>query len=168
MDSLCTRRRTSFAAALLALAGTPLMAQDRAVTVGLGTGVSSLPTRGADPQVGRFHSLLTVAVIPARGRVELRGDLMWAHWASYAGPVSATANVVVPVGSVSLGSQVRARPFVLAGTGYYGVGTPAPEVGANVGAGVRFEGSRLGAFVEGRRHRAYSRTFLTLGVAWRP
>jgi hypothetical protein len=168
MDSARARESAVVAAAWLALAAAPLGGQDRPVMVGLGGGLSPLLADARDARVGRRHSLLTVGLVPARWRVELRGDLMWAHWPSNAGPVSATANVVVPVGSLSLGTATRVRPFVLVGAGVYGVGNPEPPMGANAGAGVRLEVSRLGGFVEVRRHMAYERTFLTFGLTWRP
>jgi hypothetical protein len=167
MASIRTPGHCGLAVVLLALAATPVLAQRPAVTVGVGTGLSSLPSRGPDPQAGRLHSMLVVGVAPARWPVELRADVMWAHWASFAGPVSATANVVLPFGTITLDDRARVRPYVLAGTGYYGVGGVSPQMGVNAGAGARLELPRIAAFVEGRRHGRYQRTFLTLGVALR-
>jgi hypothetical protein len=92
---------------------------------------------------------------------------MWAHWASYAGPVSVTANAVVPVGWLRLRAAAL-RPYAIAGAGAYGVGTGGPTLRANVGAGLRLAVGRVGAFAEARRHGAYARTFLTVGATMRP
>jgi hypothetical protein len=167
MAYIRTFRSFGVASVLLALSVAPLAAQGPALAVGLGAGASSLPTHGPDPRVGRWHSLLVVGLAPSGWRAELRGDLMWAHWPSYAGPVSGTVNALLPVGGIRIGQDARVRPYVIGGAGYYGVGTSRPELGANAGLGARLELPRLTTFIEGRRHSAYARTFVTFGLALR-
>ena len=151
----------------LLLVGATLGAQPPAVRLGLGGGRSSPADQGAHSGPGRRHSLLVLGVAPARWRVELRGDLMWVHWGSGSGPVSATVNGLAPVGALTLGLQARLRPYALAGAGYYGVGNPGPVFGLTAGVGARIEAERLGLFTEARLHGGYSRKFLTLGATVR-
>jgi hypothetical protein len=99
--------------------------------------------------------------------VEFRGELTWAHWASYAGPVALTANAVVPVGRIALDAEHAAltlRPYAIGGLGVYGVGGVPPRKGHwNLGAGLRLAGVRRAVFLEARQLAAYSRTSLAGG-----
>ena len=59
------------------------------------------------------------------------------------------------------------QPYALAGRGRYVVAPGAPkEMGWNYGAGVRVGLSRLGAFVEMRKHEPLRRTITTLGITF--
>lgn len=137
-------------------------------SAGLATGVASLPSSGnQDPRSGQYHSALLVEFAPRRLPLELRGELAWAHWASFAGPVSLAGNLVLPVGVVRIDRQAydaRLRPYALGGAGVYGVGGVSPrDIHWNAGAGLRVEAPRWTVFVEGRRLAAYDRTLLAAG-----
>jgi len=147
-------------------------AQQSRAWIGVAAGIASLPPEsGLDPAFGRRHSMLTLGVAPEKWRAEVRGDLLWAHWPSYAGPVSLSLNALLPVGSARFSRQPGAlllQPYLLAGVGIYGVGNGRSDAGANAGFGVRIEGERLAVFTEARRHTAYARNLLTFGVGYRP
>ena len=135
---------------------------------GLALGTATQPSPSyADPQGGRFHSALLATVSPRRWPVEFRGELTWANWASYAGPVGLVANAVVPVGRIALDAEHAAltlRPYAIAGLGVYGVGGVPPRKGHwNLGGGVRLAGARRAVFLEARQLAAYRRTSLAGG-----
>ncbi len=156
------------AAGLIELVPRGLQAQSGGLIVGAATGFSASygPPRAAEPR-GRYHSLLVLGFAPPGTRLEWRADVMWVHWASYTGPVSVTANAILPIGGLLLGGG-RLRPYVLAGYGVYGVGSSVRNDAVNAGGGLRFELDRASLFVEGRRHLEYRRDFLTLGLTLRP
>ena len=59
------------------------------------------------------------------------------------------------------------QPYGIVGRGRYVIAPNAPkEFGWNYGAGVRVGVSRIGAFVEMRRHDPLKRTITTLGVTF--
>jgi hypothetical protein len=136
--------------------------------VGLAIGAASQPYPvGAEPRGGSVHSALLATVAPRRWPVELRGELTWVRWDSYAGPVALTANAVVPVGRMALDAERSAltlRPYAIGGLGVYGVGGVPPRKGHwNLGGGVRLEGVRRAVFLEARQLAAYRRTSLAGG-----
>jgi hypothetical protein len=129
---------------------------------GLAIGAATQPDPvGAEPRGGSLHSALLATVAPRRWAVELRGELAWVNWSSYAGPVALTANAVVPVGRIALDVEEAAlalRPYAIGGLGVYGVGGVPPRKGHwNLGAGVRLEGVRRAVFLEARQLAAYRR-----------
>ena len=135
---------------------------------GLAVGTATQPDPvGADPLGGRLHSALLATVAPRHWPVEFRGELTWVRWSSYAGPVSLTANAVVPVGHIALGGEdapLTLRPYAIGGLGVYGVGSVPPRKGHwNVGGGLRLAGVRRAVFLEARQLAAYRRTSLAGG-----
>jgi hypothetical protein len=135
---------------------------------GLAFGAATQPSPSyAEPQGGRLHSALLATVAPRRWPLELRGELTWANWPSYAGPVALTANAVVPVGRIALDTEdggLTLRPYVIGGLGVYGVGSVPPRKGHwNLGGGLRLAGPRRAVFLEARQLAAYRRTSLAGG-----
>lgn len=136
---------------------------------GLAVGAATQPSpEFADPRGGSFHSALLATLAPRRWPVEFRGELSWALWDSYAGPVALSANAVVPVGRVALdggAAPLTLRPYAIGGVGVYGVGGVPPRKGHwNVGGGVRLETLRHAVFLESRHLAAYRRTSLAGGI----
>ena len=100
---------------------------------------------------------LTLPVIPLGVRAEalLLGTEIDKDHLSY--NVNAVAVMQLPL----------VQPYGIVGRGRYVVAPNAPkEFGWNYGAGVRVGVSRIGAFVEMRRHDPLKRTITTLGVTF--
>src|SRR5687768_12491493 len=78
-----------------------------------------------------------------------------------------TDNLSYNVNAVLVMPLPLVQPYGIAGRGRYVVAPGAPkEFGWNYGAGVRVGVSRLGAFVEMRRHDPLKRTITTLGITF--
>jgi hypothetical protein len=100
---------------------------------------------------------LTLPVVPLGVRADalLLGSKVDADNLSY--NVNAVAMMPLPL----------VQPYGIVGRGRYVVAPDAPkEMGWNYGAGVRVGVSRLGAFVEMRRHDPLKRTIMTLGITF--
>lgn len=100
---------------------------------------------------------VTLPVIPLGVRADalLLGSELDADYLSY--NVNAVAAMPLPL----------VQPYGIVGRGRYVVAPGAPkEMGWNYGAGVRVGVSRLGAFVEMRRHDPLKRTIMTLGITF--
>jgi len=78
-----------------------------------------------------------------------------------------TDNLSYNVNAVATIPLPFVQPYGIAGRGRYVLGPGlAKETGWNYGAGVRVGVSRLGAFVEMRRHEPLKRTITTLGITF--
>ena len=100
---------------------------------------------------------LTLPVIPLGVRADalLLGNKLETENLSY--NVNAVAVMQLPI----------VQPYGIVGRGRYVIAPGAPkEFGWNYGAGVRVGVSRLGAFVEMRRHDPLKRTITTLGITF--
>ena len=100
---------------------------------------------------------LTVPLLPLGIRADalLLGTKVDADYLSY--NVNAVATLPLPL----------VQPYAIAGRGRYVIAPAlAKEMGWNYGAGVRVGVSRLGAFVEMRRHEPLQRTITTLGITF--
>jgi hypothetical protein len=100
---------------------------------------------------------LTLPVIPLGIRADalLIGSEVDADHLSY----NVNAVTVLPLPLV--------QPYGIVGRGRYVLAPGAPkEMGWNYGAGVRVGVSRLGGFVEMRRHDPLKRTIMTLGITF--
>lgn len=100
---------------------------------------------------------LTLPVIP----LGLRADAL------LVGSKFDVDNVSYNVNAVAVMQLPLVQPYGIAGRGRYVVAPGAPkEFGWNYGAGVRVGVSRIGAFVEMRRHEPLKRTITTLGITF--
>jgi hypothetical protein len=100
---------------------------------------------------------LTLPVIP----LGLRADAL------LLGNKLATENLSYNVNAVAVMQLPLVQPYAIVGRGRYVIAPGAPkETGWNTGAGVRVGVSRLGAFVEMRRHHPLRRTITTLGITF--
>jgi len=100
---------------------------------------------------------LTLPLIPLGLRADalLIGSEVETDYLSY--NVNAVAVMPLPL----------VQPYGIVGRGKYVIAPGAPkEAGWNYGAGVRVGVSRLGAFVEMRRHDPLKRTITTLGITF--
>lgn len=100
---------------------------------------------------------LTVPMIPIGLRADalLIGSDLKADYLSY--NVNAVVQVPLPL----------LQPYGIVGRGRYVIAPDAPkEWGWNTGGGVRVGLSRVGAFVEMRRHYPLKRTITTLGITF--
>ena len=78
-----------------------------------------------------------------------------------------TDNLSYNVNAVAVMKLPVLQPYALVGRGNYAIAPNTPkESGWNYGAGVRLGISRLGAFLEMRRHDPLKRTITTLGVTF--
>lgn len=78
-----------------------------------------------------------------------------------------TDNLSYNVNAVATMPLPLVQPYGIAGRGRYVIAPgAAKESGWNYGAGVRVGVSRLGAFVEMRRHEPLKRTIMTLGITF--
>ena len=78
-----------------------------------------------------------------------------------------TDNISYNVNAVAVMQLPVVQPYALVGRGRYVIAPDAPkEMGWNYGAGVRVGLSRLGAFVEMRKHDPLKRTITTIGVTF--
>jgi hypothetical protein len=118
--------------------------------IGLAAGVS-LSEGG-----GRHESFAAEQTINRRW-LAIRAEMMWVHWAGNNGPVSATADAVVPVLRKPL------SPYAIGGVGVYGIGAVGRQMSYNAGAGLRYDSREVRYYAEVRAHPA-SRTLLSLGV----
>ena len=76
-------------------------------------------------------------------------------------------NLSYNVNAVAVMQLPLVQPYGIVGRGRYMVAPGAPkEMGWNYGAGVRVGVSRIGAFVEMRRHQPLQRTITTLGITF--
>lgn len=112
------------------------------------------------------HGLAAVAYTPRRGPVEVR-----AHVLGLTEGADGSVGVagVLPVARAAVAGGAL-RPYLLAGVGAYGAGPSSRRgrtLGGHAGAGVRLERGGYGGFGELRRHGAYDRTLLSLGVTLR-
>jgi hypothetical protein len=100
---------------------------------------------------------LTLPVIP----LGLRADAL------LLGNKLETENLSYNVNAVAVMQLPLVQPYAIVGRGRYVIAPGAPkETGWNTGAGVRVGVSRLGAFVEMRRHHPLRRTITTLGITF--
>lgn len=100
---------------------------------------------------------LTVPLLP----VALRGDALML------GNDFKTENLSYNVNAVAVMKLPVLQPYALLGRGNYVIVPNTPkESGWNYGAGVRLGISRLGAFLEMRRHDPLKRTITTLGITF--
>ena len=115
-------------------------------------GVSTFPK-----DAKQLGAQLTLPVIP----LGVRADAL------LIGSKIDTDNLSYNVNAVAAMPLPLIQPYAIAGRGRYVLAPGAPkEMGWNYGAGVRLGVSRLGAFVEMRRHEALKRTITTLGVTF--
>ena len=115
-------------------------------------GVSTFPK-----DAKQLGAQLTLPVIPLGLRADalLIGNKLDSDNLSY--NVNAVAVMQLPV----------VQPYGIVGRGRYVIAPDAPkEMGWNYGAGVRVGVSRIGAFVEMRRHQPLQRTIMTLGITF--
>jgi hypothetical protein len=78
-----------------------------------------------------------------------------------------TDNLSYNLNAVAVMKLPVLQPYALAGRGNYVISPNLPkESGWNYGAGVRVGVSRLGAFLEMRRHDPLKRTITTLGITF--
>lgn len=115
-------------------------------------GVSTFPK-----DAKQLGAQLTVPVIPLGVRADalLIGDQLDTDNLSY--NVNAVFSLPLPL----------VQPYGIVGRGRYVIAPGAPkEMGWNYGAGARVGLSRIGAFVEMRRHDPLKRTILTLGLTF--
>lgn len=158
------RRRGAVGGALaLAVAAGELRAQ-RLLSFNVGGGHSAVRRPGGDAGSNAGGSELN-AVAAAQVDVPLlplavRGDAMLVGWNSDAGPLSLSANLVLPL------RLPVVTPYVIAGYGKYGVGSAQTMKGWNAGAGVRLGVGRVGVFAEARRHQVYARDAYSFGLTF--
>ena len=115
-------------------------------------GVSTFPK-----DAKQLGAQLTLPVIPLGIRADalLIGNKLDSDNLSY--NVNAVAVMQLPL----------VQPYGIVGRGRYVIAPEAPkEMGWNYGAGVRVGLSRIGAFVEMRRHQPLQRTIMTLGITF--
>lgn len=115
-------------------------------------GVSTFPK-----DAKQLGAQLTLPVIPLGIRADalLIGNKVDTDHLSY--NVNAVAVMQLPI----------VQPYGIVGRGRYVIAPEAPkEMGWNYGAGVRVGVSRVGAFVEMRRHQPLQRTIMTLGITF--
>ena len=115
-------------------------------------GVSTFPK-----DAKQLGAQLSLPVIPLGVRADalLIGNKLDSDHLSY--NVNAVAVMQLPV----------VQPYGIVGRGRYVIAPEAPkEMGWNYGAGVRVGVSRVGAFVEMRRHQPLQRTIMTLGITF--
>lgn len=141
--------------------GTPPRA---ALTFGVAAGRVGWTSTQAAPRNDTPLLQAALGVVPARGPVEFRGELGWLLGASATGPVSATANALVPATVLRLGPDRRLQAYLVGGVGAYGVGSVGPALGANAGTGARLDGGRAAVRLEVRRHWANRSYGVALGV----
>jgi hypothetical protein len=154
------RRRGAVGSALaLAVAAGELRAQ-RLLSFNVGGGHSAVRRPSGDTGGGEYNALvaaqLDVPLLPLAARV----DALLVGWNSDAGPLSLTANVVLPL------RLPVVTPYVMAGYGRYGVGSAQKLEGWNAGAGVRLGVGRVGVFAEARRHQVYARDAYSFGLTF--
>jgi hypothetical protein len=78
-----------------------------------------------------------------------------------------TDNLSYNVNAVAVMPLPIIQPYAIVGRGRYVIAPNGPkEMGWNYGAGARVGLSRIGAFVEMRRHQPLARTIMTLGVTF--
>ena len=78
-----------------------------------------------------------------------------------------TDNLSYNVNAVAVMPLPLVQPYAIAGRGRYVLAPGAPkEMGWNYGAGARVGVSRIGAFLEIRRHEPLKRTITTLGITF--
>lgn len=154
------RSGVALVALLLAVAPGRADAQGR-VTVGVAGGGSI--GRGAGPGLGGrdYHALLAAAVAPGRSPVAVRLDALLVGWSSHAGPLSLTANAVLPRRPAA-----ALTPYVIGGWGVYGLGSVRRATGWNAGLGLRARAGRATLFGEARRHGPYTRDAVSVGLAF--
>src|SRR5574339_274788 len=115
-------------------------------------GVSTFPK-----DAKQLGAQLTLPVIP----LGVRADAL------LIGSKLDTDNLSYNVNAVAAMPLPLIQPYAIAGRGRYVIAPGAPkEMGWNYGAGVRIGVSRLGAFVEMRRHQPLQRTIMTLGITF--
>ena len=115
-------------------------------------GVSTFPK-----DAKQLGAQLTLPVIPLGIRADalLIGNKVDTDHLSY--NVNAVAVMQLPV----------VQPYGIVGRGRYVIAPDAPkEMGWNYGGGVRAGVSRIGVFVEMRRHQPLQRTITTLGITF--
>ena len=156
--------RKRFLAPVLCLASALLIGG--ATTAAAQTGVSLWAGIGGSREAGvstfardakQLGAQLTLPVIPLGIRADalLLGNRIDTDNLSY--NVNAVATMQLPL----------VQPYGIVGRGRYVIAPDAPkETGWNTGAGVRVGVSRLGVFVEMRRHHPLKRTITTLGITF--
>lgn len=116
------------------------------------TGVSTFPK-----DAKQLGAQLTLPVIP----LGVRADAL------LIGNKLETGNLSYNVNAVAVLPLPLVQPYGIVGRGRYVLAPGAPKaMGWNYGAGVRVGLSRIGAFVEMRRHDPLQRTIMTLGVTF--
>jgi hypothetical protein len=154
------RRRGAMGGALaLAVAAGELRAQ-RLLSFNVGGGHSAVRRSAGDAGGSELNVVaaaqLDVPLLP----LAVRADAMLVGWNSNAGPLSLSANLVLPL------RLPVVTPYVIAGYGTYGVGSAQKMEGWNAGAGVRLGVGRVGMFAEARRHRVYARDAYSFGLTF--
>ena len=154
------QRRGAMAGALaLAMAGGNLHAQRLlSFNVGAGNSAPRGTARGVDGNVynGLVAAQVDVPILP----IAVRADAMLVGWNSDAGPLSLSANLVLPL------RLPVVTPYAMAGYGKYGIGSAQQVKGWNAGAGVRIGVGRVGVFAEARRHKVYDRDTYSFGLTF--
>jgi hypothetical protein len=154
------RRRGAVGGALaLAVAAGELRAQ-RLLSFNVGGGHSAVRRSTGDAGGSELNMIaaaqLDVPLLP----LAVRADAMLVGWNSDAGPLSLSANLVLPL------RLPVVTPYVMAGYGKYGVGSAQTMKGWNAGAGVRLGVGRVGVFAEARRHQVYARDAYSFGLTF--
>ena len=112
------------------------------------------------------HLLLGVTVSRAGFPLEVRAEALGVQQAGLAGQWGLSANGVLPVGRVGLGTGAL-RPYAVGGANVATATAPVSRLSWNAGGGLRYEGARFGVFSEVRWQQAYVQTFGTFGFSLR-
>jgi hypothetical protein len=157
-------KRKRFLAPVLCLTSALLVGTSAAA--GAQTGLSLWAGVGGSREAGvstfakdakQLGAQLTVPLIP----LGLRADAL------LIGNNLDTDNLSYNVNAVAVMPLPLVQPYAIAGRGRYVLApNGAKEMGWNYGGGARVGLSRIGAFVEMRRHEPLKRTILTLGVTF--
>ena len=143
----------------LAVAARELHAQ-RLLSFNVGGGHSAVRSSAANPGGSELNALAAVQLDVPLLPLAVRADAMLVGWNSDAGPLSLSANLVLPL------RLPVVTPYVIAGYGKYGVGSAQTMKGWNAGAGVRLGVGRVGVFAEARRHEVYARDAYSFGLTF--
>ena len=111
----------------------------------IGTAFDRPQSAGSSWVTGR-HTLLTLDVETMHSPLRLRGEVMAVALNQSHGPVSVGASAVLPLGRGTL------RPYVVAGSAFYGVGGVGHPVGWSAGGGAEYRRRTTTLFLEARRH----------------
>jgi len=157
LDAMRWRGAVTGALALTSAAGEARAQRLLSFNVG---GGHSAPRGTRDVGGNQLNALLAAQLDMPLLPLAIRGDALLVGWNSSAGPLSFTANVVLPL------RLPVVTPYVIAGYGTYGVGSARKTEGWNAGAGVRLGVGRVGVFAEARRHQVYARDAFSFGLTF--